>query len=543
MDSWKGYNAGTMSWSGITKTDEYKERVSYDGNGNILKYLRNGNAGQLPMDSLNYAYNRNGNGQLNNNRLRHVKDAISDGNYAEDIDNQSDDNYEYDAIGNLIKDTKEGITSIDWTVYGKIKKITKSNGTTIIYTYDVAGNRISKAVTSGETTTTTWYTRDAQGNTLAIYTGTASALALSEQHIYGSSRLGVWNRSINMTSGAGSNNYIFARGNKFFELSNHLGNVLVTVSDKKFGHVAGDGTIDYYTSDVVTANDYYPFGMGMPGRKFSAESAYRYGFNGKERDQDMNSLAAYDYGFRIYNPAIGKFLSVDPLTRSYPYYTPYQFAGNKPIAAIDLDGLEEKIVTTQFYSNSKLNNSVTNKSPNPDGTTRSVNASNDKEVVAHALILQAQKDNPNYQIPTNGQFVFWEYPETPEKNSASYYVRVDGNLETFTVSPQILKLWNDELPNARKNMAVAGSLVNLAAAGTALKATLKEASGELKPVQLNGSGPVSGVLEVSANVKSVNALKSYKPSAPIEFVYDPTNKKFLVGQPNQKTPDCLVINS
>jgi hypothetical protein len=51
--------------------------------------------------------------------------------------------------------------------------------------------------------------------------------------------------------------------------------------------------------------------------------------------------STYDYGFRIYNPQLGRFLSVDPLTRSYPFYTPYQFAGNKPIQFIDLDGLEE----------------------------------------------------------------------------------------------------------------------------------------------------------------------------------------------------------
>jgi len=72
--------------------------------------------------------------------------------------------------------------------------------------------------------------------------------------------------------------------------------------------------------------------------------AYRYGFNGKEKDQSGEfGLTSYDYGFRIYNPAIAKFLSVDPLTASYPWYTPYQFAGNKPIMASDLDGLEEKI--------------------------------------------------------------------------------------------------------------------------------------------------------------------------------------------------------
>jgi RHS repeat-associated protein len=69
---------------------------------------------------------------------------------------------------------------------------------------------------------------------------------------------------------------------------------------------------------------------------------YRYGFNGKENDDDVKGIGLQlDYGFRIYDPRVGRFLSVDPLTKSYPYYTPYQFAGNKPIMAIDLDGLEE----------------------------------------------------------------------------------------------------------------------------------------------------------------------------------------------------------
>ena len=72
---------------------------------------------------------------------------------------------------------------------------------------------------------------------------------------------------------------------------------------------------------------------------------YRFLFNGKESDSGWHGTSGsiYDYGFRIYNPRIGKFLSVDPLTFSYPWYTPYQFAGNKPILAVDLDGLEEEI--------------------------------------------------------------------------------------------------------------------------------------------------------------------------------------------------------
>jgi hypothetical protein len=48
-----------------------------------------------------------------------------------------------------------------------------------------------------------------------------------------------------------------------------------------------------------------------------------------------------DYGMRVYDPRIGKFLSVDPLTKEFPWYTPYQFAGNTPIQALDLDGNEE----------------------------------------------------------------------------------------------------------------------------------------------------------------------------------------------------------
>ena len=101
-----------------------------------------------------------------------------------------------------------------------------------------------------------------------------------------------------------------------------------------------DGT---YESVVVSASDYYPFGMAMAERTFSNES-YRYGFNGKENDTDFGSHIQ-DYGFRLYSPAEVRFLSVDPLTKGYPMLTPYQFASNTPIWGIDLDGLEVMLHT------------------------------------------------------------------------------------------------------------------------------------------------------------------------------------------------------
>jgi hypothetical protein len=84
-----------------------------------------------------------------------------------------------------------------------------------------------------------------------------------------------------------------------------LGNVLVTVSDKKKGIDADNNSvIDYYEADVVTANDYYPFGSLMPGRKFSGGN-YRYGFNGKENDNEVKGEGnQQDYGMRIYDPPV-----------------------------------------------------------------------------------------------------------------------------------------------------------------------------------------------------------------------------------------------
>ncbi len=68
--------------------------------------------------------------------------------------------------------------------------------------------------------------------------------------------------------------------------------------------------------------------MQMPGRDTTFKGSYHYGFNGKEMDNETYGGQGneYDYGFRIYNPRIGRFLSVDPLTKKYPELTPYQFA-------------------------------------------------------------------------------------------------------------------------------------------------------------------------------------------------------------------------
>ena len=134
-------------------------------------------------------------------------------------------------------------------------------------------------------------------------------------------------------------------GNKQYELSNHLGNVLTTVSDRKIAHSTSGTTIDYYTADITSAQDYYCFGEIMPGRNFNSNS-YKFGFNGKLNDNEVyGSTGTFqDYGKRMYDTRICRFISVDPITNKYPELTPYQFASNNPIWAIDLDGEEAKVV-------------------------------------------------------------------------------------------------------------------------------------------------------------------------------------------------------
>ncbi len=100
--------------------------------------------------------------------------------------------------------------------------------------------------------------------------------------------------------------------------------------------------INCNSGSVLTWN-HHSFGSIMPGREYTAQSVagYRFGYNGKERDDEVKGEGIQqDYGFRIYDGRLSRFLSVDPLTRDYPFYTPFQFAGNMPIFTIDLDGLE-----------------------------------------------------------------------------------------------------------------------------------------------------------------------------------------------------------
>lgn len=88
----------------------------------------------------------------------------------------------------------------------------------------------------------------------------------------------------------------------------------------------------------------------MPGRQFVGANGYRYGFNGKEKDDEIKGNGnSYDYGARIYDPRLSRWMSVDKLHAKFPGESPYSFAGNSPIVLLDNDG-NVKVKCTNYIA-------------------------------------------------------------------------------------------------------------------------------------------------------------------------------------------------
>ncbi len=132
---------------------------------------------------------------------------------------------------------------------------------------------------------------------------------------------------------------------------------------------------------------------------------YRYGFNGKENDNEVKGEGnQQDYGMRIYDPRVGRFLSVDPLTKGFAMLTPYQFASNGPIEAVDLDGLEEESSKKEGFKKSFGKSVLSGK-----GNTVSYIANNPN----HAGYGYSPTMKPSTQADIKRYEVNWSQPLNP----------------------------------------------------------------------------------------------------------------------------------
>ena len=315
------------------------ETFTYDANGNLKTLTRNAPGLNL-IDDLTYFYNT---GSQQPNTLAGITDAT----YKPDISQVVHTGYMYDPSGNLVKENLNN--NVSWDIYFKISSVNFSGMEWTNYLYDPMGNKATQdEYTSGGNVLNTYrYVRDPQGQLLAIYrqqTGTSGTILprVEEFQLYGSDHIGV--RFTDDATRAEPMKRFRQRSNYF--VKNHLGNVLAKVSDYRIG--VYDYTIPgfhHYEAENVRSQDYYAFGTVQRELVNTAavhKEVDRFAFNSKEKSHATGPVTNYDYGFRIYNSGIGRFLSTDPLADKYPYYTPYQFAGNMPIQATDLDGLEPK---------------------------------------------------------------------------------------------------------------------------------------------------------------------------------------------------------
>ncbi len=336
------------------RTYAYEEsEIVYDKNGNIKFYVRNDESGNV-MDDLEYSY------YTGTNQLETVLENAGTTSNPDDIENQLSGNYTYDAIGNLISDNSEGLT-IFWNNFGKVDSISDSNDDIALkFVYDPSGNRIEKRFYPSNSQPNirevTYYIRDAQGNILANYSRSQDYsnqggvpyddYYFRDWHLYGSSRLGLASNHVLLASTSQLITWVspltnLREGNRVYELTNHLGNVLATVPDiVSATDTSNDADADFNVAYIQSAQDYYPFGMIQPGRTV-ATSGYRFGFNGMEKDDEIKGSGNHlDFKYRGYDPRTGRFWSVDPLFKEYPWNSTYAFAENRVIDGIDLEGLE-----------------------------------------------------------------------------------------------------------------------------------------------------------------------------------------------------------
>ena len=120
-------------------------------------------------------------------------------------------------------------------------------------------------------------------------------------------------------------------------------------------------TPNYYTADVVSFSDYYPFGMLMPNRHGQSEN-YRYGYQGSEKDNEVHGQngSSYTTHFRQLDTRIGRWLSRDPLANKFPWQSPYVSMDNNPIKNNDKNG-DKVPVTGKKEAQNKLLKQVNEK--------------------------------------------------------------------------------------------------------------------------------------------------------------------------------------
>ncbi|XP_058816433.1 uncharacterized protein LOC131679715 [Topomyia yanbarensis] len=243
---------------------------------------------------------------------------------------------EHDFEGSVTKATHKGINKIVYDpLIKRASRIEMTDGRTVVFQYDVRGERLSKQVKdiNGHIVKEKFYVRNSKGKCLVDYEVT---------HLKDDNTRHVRSTAYVYTD---DNLIGFIRDNQFYSVFvDHEGSVRLVIRN----------------GEVVAAYDYLPYGQLLRVYNSDPEGAIAYRYTGQEWDEETG---LYNFHARLYDPEIGRFFQIDPKEQ---YASPYVYAGNSPISLVDPDGQFAFVVALAFAAaGAYLGASAANNSFNP----------------------------------------------------------------------------------------------------------------------------------------------------------------------------------
>lgn len=279
----KSFNHGILTTAFDTSSHDM------DPNGNHKKFYTGFKQVKIEYEENTSRINRMEIDNLGNSKLR------------------SEIEIKHDLRGNVLNAPHHGVKKFFYhPVSQKVSSVLLEDGRTVKYFYNSFGERALKQVfnANGELTKEIVYIRDDKGNVLmdsvSVLNNAKKFQSTSTFYIYGPRGL-----------------VGFIRNNEFHSVfTDHTGSIRLVIKN----------------GEVTAAYDYFPYGEMMRKYVKNQTSEISYLFGGKEYDEETHT---YNFHARFYDPTIGRFLQVDPMSQ---YFSSYKFSANSPISFIDPDG-------------------------------------------------------------------------------------------------------------------------------------------------------------------------------------------------------------